>query len=173
MTRTISTLLVAASLLCSGTNAFAQGKFACISFNELINSMPETKKADTSLAQYQAALQQEFNGLKSDYTTQATELSSRDTLKFTKAQLELKRRSLAELLGKIQGYDQEAGGLLDQKRSELLTPIQRKAEDAITQVARDNGYAYVFEKESLHFYPKSDDILPLVKKKLGLPIASR
>ena len=173
MARTIAPLLFGAILLFSGVPSFAQNKFACISFNELVNSMPETKKADTTLAQYQAALEQQFETMKTDYTTQATELTSSDTGKFTKPQLELKRRSLAELLGKIQGFDQEAGNLLNQKRSDLFAPIQRKAEDAITQVAHDNSYAYVFEKDNLHYYPPGDDILPLVRKKLGLPLASR
>lgn len=173
MARTILSLLFGAFLLCTGTHSFAQGKFACISFNELVNSMPETQKADTALAQYQAALQQEFDGLKSDYTNAATELSSRDTLKFTKGQLEVKRQDLADLLTKLQGFNQQADNLLNQKRSALFAPIQRKAEDAITQVAHDNSYTFVFEKESLQVFPPSADILPLVKKKLGLPVASR
>lgn len=166
-------LLFAVVLLCTGVPTFAQNKFACISLTELVNAMPETKKADTALVQYQAALQQEFDDMKSDYTTQATELSSRDTLKFTSGQLEVKRQDLADLLKKIQGFDQEAGNLLNQKRSDLFAPIQRKAVDAINQVARDNSYTYVFEKESLQVYPPGDDILPKVEKKLGLPVASR
>ena len=173
MARTILSLLFAAFLLCTGTRSFAQGKYACISLNELVNAMPETKKADTALEQYQAALQQEFNDMKSDYTTQATQLSSRDTVNFTKGQLEVKRQELNELLTKIQGFDQEAGNLLSQKRSALFAPIQRRAEDAINQVAHDNRYTYVFEKESLQVYPPSADILPQVEKKLDLPVASR
>jgi outer membrane protein len=172
MTRTALSLL-AGLLLCAGIPTYAQNKFACISFNELVNSMPEAKKADTTLAQYREALAQQFETMKTDYSTQATELTGRDTAKFTKPQLDLKRRSLAELLARIQGFDQEAGDLLNSKRSDLLLPIQRKAEDAIAQVSRDNGYSYVFEKDNLHFYPPGDDILPLVKKKLGLPVASR
>lgn len=135
--------------------------------------MPETKKADTTLAQYRAALEQQYETMRTDYTTQATELTSKDTTKFTKPQLELKRKTLAELLGKIQGFDQEAGQMLDQKKSELFVPIQKKAEDAIAQVSRDHGYSYVFEKETLHIFPPGDDILPLVKKQLGLPVAMR
>ena len=173
MARTILSLIFAGFLLCIGVPSFAQSKFACISLNELVSAMPETKQADTALAQYQAALQQEFNDMKTDYTTQATELSSRDTVKFTKGQLEVKRQDLADLLNKIQGFDQQAGNLLNQKRSALFAPIQRKAEDAITQVARDNSYTYVFEKESLQVFPPAADILPLVEKKLGLSVASR
>ena len=136
--------------------------------NELLSVMPEVKKADTTLAQFQTALQQEFETMKEDYTTQATQLSSRDTGKYTPPQLFLRRKSLAELLAKIQGYDQQAGQLLEQKRTDLFLPIQKKAEDAIRQVSHDNGYAFVFEKDNLHVYPPSEDILPLVKKRLGL-----
>lgn len=82
--------------------------------------------------------------------------------------IDVKRQSLAQLLSKLQGYDQEAGALFNQRRSALLLPIQKKAEDAIQQVSKENGYAFIFEKEGLHVYPPSADILPLVKKKLGL-----
>ena len=173
MRKTALSFLIAGALLATSTHSTAQSKFACISFNELVSSMPETKKADTTLAQYREALEQRFETMKSDYTTQATELTSADTGKFTKPQLDLKRRSLAELLARIQGYDQEAGQLLDQKKSDLFLPIQKKAEAAIAQVSRDNGYSYVFEKDNLHFFPPGDDILPLVRKKLGLATTIR
>lgn len=156
------------ALLLSGTFSFAQSKFACISYTELISSMPEAKKADTTLAQYRAGLQQEFEGMKSDYSTQVAVLTSPDTAKLTKPVLDLKRRSLSELMGKIQGFEQDAGQLLDQKRSDLFAPIQKKADDAIAQVSQEHGYAYVFEKENLHYFPPSDDILGLVQKKLGI-----
>jgi len=146
----------------------APAKFACISFNELLSAMPEFKKADTALAQYRNTLQQNFEAMKNEYTEQANLLTSKDTSKFTAPQLVIKRQSLNELLGKIQGFESEAGQLFNQKRSALLQPIQKKAEDAIQQVSKDNGYAFVFEKDNLHVYPPSADILPLVKKKLGI-----
>lgn len=59
--------------------------------------------------------------------------------------------------------------------NELMTamPEFKKADTtlaqyAIQQVSKDNGYAFIFEKESLHAFPPSEDILPLVKKRLGL-----
>ena len=156
------------SLILTGATTFAQNKLGCISMNELMTAMPEFKKADTTLAQYRSALEQEYESYKTQYSEQVVLLTSPDTTKFTKPQLDLKRKSLAELLAKLQGYDEEAGQLLNQKRSSLLLPIQKKAEDAIQQVSKDNGYAFVFEKETLHAFPPSEDILPLVKKRLGL-----
>jgi outer membrane protein len=49
-----------------------------------------------------------------------------------------------------------------------MAPITKKATDAIQAVAKENGYAYVINKEQLLVSPPADDILPLVKKKLGL-----
>jgi outer membrane protein len=146
----------------------AQGKIGCVSISEVIDAMPETKKADSTLNLYKVELEQRFEAYKAEYSEKAAFFASPDTAKYTKPQLDLRRQSLAELLSKLQGYDQEAGNLFNQRRSALLMPIQKKAEDAILQVSKENGYAFVFEKENLHVYPPSADILPLVKKKLGL-----
>ncbi len=166
MKKTAFILLVIGGLAPAGL--YAQAKLACISISEVIGAMPEAKKADTTLAEYRAALQQQFDAYRSEYSQQNSFLGSPDTAKFTRPQLELKRKSLGEILQKIQGFEQDAATLLEQKKTDLFIPIQKKAEDAIQQVSRDNGYTYVLEKEALHVYPPSDDILPLVNKRLGL-----
>jgi outer membrane protein len=172
MQKTFFSLIFFGGALIASLPATAQTtnfvKMGCISFNELLTAMPEFKKADTVLDAYRVSLEQQFEALKTEYNEQATLLSSNDTSKFTKPQLTLKRQNLSELIAKIQGFDQQASVLLNQKRSLLLEPIQKRAEDAIQAVSRDNGYAFVFEKDNLHAYPPSTDILPLVKKRLGL-----
>ncbi len=53
------------------------------------------------------------------------------------------------------------------KQEELLTPVAQKANALISEVAKANGFNYVFRKEALLVFPDADDLLPLVKKKLG------
>jgi outer membrane protein len=168
MNKTAFILLFAGGLLSLTIHSNAQGKTGCVSISEIIEAMPEAKKADSTLAQYKTQLEQQFEAYKAEYAEQATLLSSPDTAKYTRQILTIKRQSLAELLGRIQGFDQEAGALFNQRRSALFVPIQKRAEDAIQQVSKENGYAFVFEKEGLHVFPPSADILPLVKRKLGL-----
>jgi outer membrane protein len=168
MRKITATVILAAALLSAGHPAAAQTKTGCISFNELLSVMPEYKKADTTLGEFRNALAQQFETYKAEYNGQGRLLSSKDTAKYTKVQLEVKRKSLMGLLAKLQGYEQEAGQQLDQKRQALLAPIHKKAADAIQDVAKENGYGFVIEKDALHAYPPSDDILPLVKKKLGM-----
>lgn len=161
-------LLLTAGLLSAGNQLAAQSKTGCISFNELLNAMPEFKRADTTLAKFRDTLEQKYDAYKIEYSEQESLLRSGDTAKYTSAQLDLKKRSLAEILSKLQGFEQEASLLLDQKKQLLLMPIQKKASAAIQAVSKENGYAFILEKDVLHVYPPSEDILPLVKKKLGL-----
>ncbi len=119
-------------------------------------------------AEYKISLEQQFEAYKAEFSEQEKFLHSGDTARYTKLQLNIKRKSLTEILAKLQGYDQEASLLLDQKRQTLLLPIRKKASDAIRVVSKENGYAFILEKDVLHVYPPSEDILPLVKKRLGL-----
>ncbi|HLK27887.1 MAG TPA: OmpH family outer membrane protein [Puia sp.] len=168
MKKIVSIVLAAAFLLAAKTNVNAQTKIGYISLNEFIQAMPEYKKADTSMNDFRNALAQQFEDMKKEFNEQDSILSSKDTLKYTKAQLELKRKTLGELYLKVQQFQQQAGEQMQQKQQELIAPVQKKAVETIQAVAKENGYTYVLQKEALYAYPNADDLLPLVKKKLGL-----
>ncbi len=80
-----------------------------------------------------------------------TMLTSKDTRKYTAAQLEINGRKLGDLLVKIAGWQQTAQQMQQQKNQELLAPIQKKALDAIQAVAKENGYTYVISKDNCWF----------------------
>ena|SRR5579872_5942144 len=170
MKKILTIVAVVMGLVVATDSAKAQGgnKIGFISLQELIPAMPEYKKADTSLSDYQTALRQNFDDMQREYYEKDSVLTSKDTLKLTKAQLEIKRREVSELLVKLQGWQQQAQQMMQQKQQDLIAPIQKKAVDAVNAVAKENGYTYVFSKEVLLVSPPAEDLLPLVKKKLGL-----
>ena len=168
MKKIVAIVVVAAACMFSGSPLHAQSKLGYISLSELIQEMPEYKKADTSMVEYQNALNQNFDDMKSEFNEKDSMLSSKDTVKYTKAQIEIKRKQLGELYLKLQGYQQNASQLYQQKQQELMAPIQKKAADVVQQVAKENGYTYVFLKDALLVSPPAEDLLPVVKKKLGL-----
>jgi outer membrane protein len=161
---------VVMGLVMAGTSVKAQGatKIGVISLQELIPTMPEYRKADTALNDYQNALGQNFEDMKREYYEKDSSLNSKDSTKLTKAQLEIKRREVSELLVKLQGWQQQAQQMYQQKQQDLITPIQKKALEAVQTVAKENGYTYVLSKEALLVSPPAEDLLPLVKKKLGI-----
>jgi outer membrane protein len=134
--------------------------------------MPETKKADTAMNDYQQALAQNYDDMRREFSEQDSLLSSKDTAKYTKAQLELKRKNLGDLYQKMMTFQQQAQQMAQQKNQELLAPIQKKAVEAIQAVAKENGYTYVFVKEQLLVYPPAEDIINIVKKRLGIPVTA-
>jgi outer membrane protein len=168
MKKIISIIAVASVLMMTTNHLEAQTKIGYVSLGELIGAMPESKKADTAYNDYRNALAQQLTEYQNEYYEKDSLLKSKDTVKYTKAQLEVKRNDLNALIIKLQSYNEEAQQKMQQKQQELLTPIQKKATEAIQAVAKENGYTYVLSKEALFVSPAADDLMPLVKKKLGV-----
>ena len=53
---------------------------------------------------FNTALNQQYQDLVNEYQQQQTMLSSKDTSKYTAAQLEIKRKDLGDLLAKMQNF---------------------------------------------------------------------
>jgi outer membrane protein len=81
---------------------------------------------------------------------------------------DLKRNDLIALYQKVQGWNQTMQQLVQAKSQELIVPIRNKAYETIKIVAKEAGYSYVLEEQAVLVGPPGDDILPLVKKKLGI-----
>src|ERR1700748_2678370 len=99
MKKIVTIAVVVMSLVMAATSTQAQTqKIGYISLQELIPAMPEYKKADTALNDYQNALAQNFEDMKREYMEKDSLLQSKDTLKYTKAQLELKKREISDMV---------------------------------------------------------------------------
>ena len=168
MKKLFTIVLVSAALLAASQVNAQAPKFGYISTQELVTAMPDYKKADTSLAEYQNALNQQYAEKVADFNMRDSLLSGKDTSKYTKAQLEVKRNELGKVYVELQGWQQKAQQMYQAKEEETMKPILDKARKAIQDVAKENGYTYIFTKEQLLVFPPADDLLPLVKKKLGL-----
>ena len=147
--------------------AFAQGKTGYISTEELISVMPEAEKANTVLQDYQTSLQQQGQ----DYYRELSEKDSifqADSAKLSPAAKDLRRNDLIALYQKVQGWNQTMQQMIQEKSQTLIAPIRSKAFDAIKAVAKESGYAYVLDASAVLVGPPGEDILPLVKKKLGI-----
>ncbi len=163
-------VLVALALLVSVLGFSQNQKFGHINSNDLLMAMPENQQAkdalqahskelESQLMTMQAELEQKYN----DYLTKKDSLS--------KLLQQTKERELQDLNARIQSFQQTAQQDLQTKEAELLQPIIEKARNAIREVAKEQGYTYVFDVSTgaLVYWPEdSDDVLPLVKKKLGI-----
>lgn len=152
-----------------GSDVQAQNKIGYISLQELIPAMPEYKKAETDLADYGKALNEQLNDYRKNFDTKDS-IYKADSAKWNSSMREVKKKELNELAMKVYTFQQEAQQLLQKKENDLIVPIQQKAVQTTQAVAKENGYSYILSKDQLIHFPVSDDVLPLVAKKLGLKL---
>ncbi len=149
------------------SNASAQMKVGYVNTGELLQSLPEAKKADSLLQQFQAVLKKNGEDYQQELENRAKKFNS-DSAKLSAVAKESDRKTLQDLYTRVVNYSQEAQQQLEARQQELLTPLQKRTLDIIQQVAKDNGYTHVFNREALLVVPPGDDLLPLIKKKLNL-----
>ena len=84
---------------------------------------------------------------------------------------QVRQSEIQEMEQRIATFQQTAYTDLQKKQQELVNPVIEKVRKAITDVATENKYTYIFDMSSqviLYTAPNSNDITALVKKKLGL-----
>ena len=166
----IRLFIIAAIFIVTAGSAMAQ-KSGYISMDQVVALMPETAKLDTLLKRYQADSQNpQFTYMVQEYNRKDSMISTKDSVKYSAQVRGQIRQELEGYAYQIQNWQQIVQNALQGKQQELLDPIYRKAIGAVQQVAKDNGYAYVYTKEALLVAPPADDLLPLVAKRLNLRV---
>jgi outer membrane protein len=158
-----------AILLTTASKAQGVQKIGYIDFNSLVASMPGIDSVKIKLQKYQQTLTDQLDAMRAEFENKYLEYQQgsagmSDLIKQTK------EKELQDLQGRIDAFQQKAQTDLQAKQQELLAPIVTKAKGAIKDVAKENKYTYIINSiEDIVLYSEpADDILPLVKKKLGI-----
>ncbi len=145
-------------------------KLGHINTQELLQAMPETDSAQTKLEKLTKDLQSQLESMQVELNNKYQDyLAKRDT--YSELIRQTKEDELQNIQQRIQQFSQTAEQDLQKKRNELYKPILDKANKAIEEVARENGFTYIFDLSSgvILFHSESSiDILPMVKAKLKL-----
>lgn len=165
MKKFLTTLLIAAGIF--GFSTVNAQKIGYISADEIIQLMPEAHAVQTELDQYQQSLYQNLEEKKIAFN-EAVQKFYKDSSTMSASLKEVKRTDLQKQLQDLGGQEQQIQQQFEMKRQELSLPIQKKLQAAIEEVAKENGYTYIMPREALIVVPSTNDIGPLVKKKLNL-----
>jgi outer membrane protein len=166
---TMKKLIVGAVMALGIFSASAQSKIGYISTDELMSLMPEAAKVNTELTEYQTSLQQQGQTLQVEADKKRDQYF-KDSAALSPSMKEIRRDELVKLYQRLQGYDQEAQEKATQYAQTKIAPVREKAMEAIKAVAKEKGYGYVIDNSNsmLLVMPPGDDLLPLVKTKLGI-----
>jgi outer membrane protein len=166
MKQFLTILLISAGIFGFSTTTNAQ-KIGYISADEIIQLMPEAATVQHELDQYQQSLYQNAQD-KQNAFNESLQKFIKDSATMSPSLKEVKRSDLQKQNQELAGEQQKIQNDFEQKRQELSAPIQKKLQNAIEEVAKENGYTYVMPREALIVMPSTNDIGPLVIKKLGL-----
>ena len=148
-------------------NTIAQNKLGHINAQEILELMPETKKAAKEIQDYQKLLNTQFESMMAEYQNMEQEYKANES-SYDELVKNDKLAAIQGMVTRIQNFEREAQIQLQQKNESLMEPISKKLTDAIKEVASEGNYIYIFTYEVLHYSSESNDIGPLVRKKLKL-----
>lgn len=154
----------------------AQRKIGYINMDDLIAAMPETRQAQQTLKTYANSLSRIDGGLQQEFVAKR-DAFFQDSATMDTTTKEAHRRVLQKIIEQDQEFRADAKAQLDSVQQVLTVAVATKAQEAVAAAAKANGYSYVFRNvadtdNQQHGFvlvgPKGDDLLPLVKKRLGL-----
>ncbi len=147
-------------------------KLGHINSQQLLSLMPESKTAEETLKAKGAGLEKQMKDLQTQYQKLFKEYAdAMQAKKLTPDAQKAKEESLQAMQQKIQAYQIQAQKDIQKLEADLLNPILEKANKAIQAVGKKNGFTYIFDTSArsiVYIAKDSKDILPLVKKELGI-----
>ena len=160
-------LLVGATALSAQTAP----KYGHMNLGNLLEEMPDTKKANEDLNVFTGKLTAKDDSLTKAFQTAYAALEKEyNSGGLPPVQAKMRQEELQKQQESIQKFEQDAQQMVAAKREELLKPILTKITDAVKAVAKETGYAMIFDTSSgvMLFAAETEDVTALVKKKLGL-----
>ncbi len=146
-------------------------KFGFINSQELISQLPEVKEANAKIETLKKQLQKKGQDMIAALQTKYADLQKKQTDGLlSPKEIEVEAAKLKEEETQLGTFEQTSQQKIYDKSNELLSPIQGTINNAIKEVATENGYTYIFDS-SLGLVLYADpgtDVSSLVKAKLGL-----
>lgn len=176
MTNLLKGAVVVLGLLFTTSVANAQQKIGHINADEIFQLTPEFKKATEQLKTLSDTKQKEIEAMIAELQKKEKEADDllRNQSEANKAETQSKLQTLGQEYQQMQTRVQEVQKVAQEevakKQQELMAPIQTKVMNAITAVAKEKGYAYIFDIGSgaAVYYAGGEDVSEAVKAKLGI-----
>jgi outer membrane protein len=171
MKRNLSALLTILFVAICGFSVQAQTakKIGHVNTSEIIKGMPDAANADSALAKYEKELASELEKMVNDYKAKLKEYQDKYE-GWSDAMRRVKEEELQEMQQRIQSTQQAFEQEMVEKQQKLYTPIKEKIDNAVKEVAKEMGYAYVMDLSMGGWivYDEGDNLNGAVRKKLGL-----
>ena len=170
MNKIFKSLLLTFALTAVAVSAQAQ-KFGFIDTQALISQLPEVQEANANIETLKKQLQKKGQDMIATLQAKYADLQKKQANgEISPKQLEVEGAQLKEEEAKLAQFEQTSQEKIFKKSEELLSPIQNKINNAIKEVAAEQGYTYIFDSSlgMVLYADPGTDVSTAVKAKLGL-----
>jgi outer membrane protein len=153
----------------TSVNAQTKTKIGHIDFGKLIEQLPGQDTVKTAMSKYAQSLQDQYQSMQTELQTKIDDYTKNKET-FSALIKQTKEKEIADLQSRMDAFQQSAQQDMSDQETKLSAPFIEKAKKAVQDVAKENAFTYVFNNvEGLLLYNEGgEDIMPLVKKKLGI-----
>lgn len=143
-------------------------KLAHYDEDEVIKLMKETEAAERTLKSLSDQYEAEMVKMEGEYTRKASEYQKEQS-SWDETIRRVRMEEIHTIKLKMQNYYDMASKTLSDKRNELYVPVHKKIDQAVTEVAKEQGFLYVWDVKNLKYCsPQAVDITNMIKRKLGI-----
>lgn len=125
-----------------------QSKIGHINSEQIMQALPEAQDAQRSLDNLVAQWESELQKMQSDWKKKFDEYDKKKLILTDQARAD-QEKALRDLEQSIADYRNRKfgqNGELFQKQNEVMKPIQNKIFKVLEDIAKDQGYDYIFDK---------------------------
>ena len=176
----LRTFVAAAALVLTSAVAFAQTtpgnlKIGYTNVDYVLSQMPESKQIESDLKAYGSQLEAQLQSKYKEYETKAMAYE-KGAGAMTDVVRADKEKELITLRNSIEEFQKNADQSLQSKQQSLLKPALDKLQKAIDDVAKENGYTYIFNSDAgygstpilLFSSSEENNISDMILKKMGV-----
>ena len=162
-------LALLAVLVFAATATASAQKFGYVNAAEILSELPAMKAAESNIETLQKQLQKKGQTMVQTFQTDYAALEERvNRGELAPKQQQEEAAKLEARQQEIAQFEQQMVSDLQKKRAELLEPIYASVNEAIEAVAKEGGYQFIFDQQTLLYGQDSSDVSAEVKTKLGL-----
>ncbi len=160
-----------ALIFCTLTASFAQVKIGYTNADAILAALPEAKQIESDLKAYQGQIEKEMQSKYAEFQ-QKLKVYQETANDMPKVVRDEREKELQELQKRVQDFEKQAQLDLQKKNSSLLAPVYQKIQTGIDEVAKAEGFTFVFSSDAsgfpiLLYADEQHDITNKVIVKLG------
>ena len=168
----IKSVVAAIAIAFVTLSASAQLKIGYTNVEYILSQMPEAKQVDSEFKAYEKQLQNQLQAKSTEFQSKLQEYQA-GMATMTDLVRSDKEAELQSLQQRLELFQRDANGSLQNKQNELFSPLFEKISTAIKAVRSENNYDFIFSTgvpgvDILLDAKEQYDVSNLIFKKLGI-----